>query len=78
MTVTTYISEHPGVALIVGAAHLTMAEYIENAQIPLIVMQLFQIGARAIGVSTKQLYETLYSQAYADFATKNNISSEKV
>ncbi len=51
MTVTTYISQHPGIAFIVALTHLTIAEYMEHIEIPVIVMQLFQIGAWTATIS---------------------------
>lgn len=48
MTWIIYIQSHPKIALIVGGIHLFMAEYLNNVQIPEIVMQAFQIGAWTI------------------------------
>lgn len=51
MSVTEYISEHPKIALIVGLAHITFAEFLHNVEIPKIIMQLFQIGAWSITIT---------------------------
>ena len=49
---TEYISQHPAIALIVGLTHLALAEKIlPQVEIPLIVMQLFQIGAWTVTIS---------------------------
>lgn len=52
MNVTDYISSHPSIALVVGLTHLTIAEkVIPNYEVPVIVMQSFQILAWTVTIS---------------------------
>ncbi|MEK6882524.1 MAG: hypothetical protein AABY22_23080 [Nanoarchaeota archaeon] len=40
-----YIGMHPKVILLIGVFHILAAEILQELQIPLIIMQSFQIGA---------------------------------
>lgn len=48
MNIIQYIQDHPVFALIIGGAHLATAEALAVTQVPLIVMQIFQLGAWTI------------------------------
>lgn len=50
MTITEYISTHPKVALIVGVSHVTVAEVLKGWEIPVIIMQAFQVGAWSVTI----------------------------
>ncbi len=45
-----FISTHPLIAFIVMSIHLTVSIVLYELQIPLIVMQIFQIGAWTITI----------------------------
>jgi hypothetical protein len=45
MSFIEYIQHHPVIALVVGTIHLAVAEVLTHSEVPLIVMQSFQIGA---------------------------------
>lgn len=51
MIFVDYIQHHPLIAFIVGLSHLVLAEALHEAQIPVIYMQLFQIGAWGITIA---------------------------
>lgn len=51
MTLTSYIQDHPLVALLVGSVHIITAEHLKDIEVPTIVMQLFQIGAWSITIA---------------------------
>ena len=50
MSIVEYIEHHPIIALVVGAAHIAVAEVMPEMQIPLIVMQSLQAGAWVITI----------------------------
>lgn len=45
-----YISSHPAIALTVGLAHLGFAEILYKLEVPLFVMQVFQMGAWSVTI----------------------------
>jgi hypothetical protein len=45
MTFIDYIQHHPVIALAVGLTHLAVAEVLTHSEVPVIIMQSFQIGA---------------------------------
>jgi hypothetical protein len=45
-----FISTHPIIAFIVMSIHLTVSVAIYELQLPIIVMQLFQIGAWSVTI----------------------------
>ena len=45
MSLTEYISHHPIIALTVGTIHIISAHVITHFELPVIVMQIFQLGA---------------------------------
>lgn len=50
MALIEYIEHHPAIAFCVGIAHIGFARYLNTIEIPIFVMQLFQIGAWSITV----------------------------
>ena len=45
-----YIGEHPAVIFLVAFFHVLAAEALTEAKVPLIVMQIFQLGAWTITI----------------------------
>ncbi len=50
MALIDYIEHHPSIAFCVGIVHIGLARFLHSVEIPLIVMQLFQIGAWTITI----------------------------
>lgn len=51
MSFIEYIQHHPKIAFVVGAIHLAASYSLKTAEIPSIVMQLFQVGAWTVTIT---------------------------